>query len=220
VAETLKGKVLVLLGKTLNDGNVYTYTQIKKLILQAGVSIPYANRLIEELEWYGVLERQNRGRYKFYRLRLKKAYGIWGEKVKEKMTQNEGAPNLASSIESLKQSITADDKYRYLEYLFRDLRLKEVLCFKGNMPKNLVYVRLDLVLKRLKPEWVVFRMIELGLYIPTVIDSYPIKECKEVCVEKQGRKCVKKETKCDYVNKDIEGVMPSEELAAVCSQSI
>jgi hypothetical protein len=140
--------------------------------------------------------------------------------VKEKMTQNEGAPNLASSIESLKQSITADDKYRYLEYLFRDLRLKEVLCFKGNMPKNLVYVRLDLVLKRLKPEWVVFRMIELGLYIPTVIDSYPIKECKEVCVEKQGRKCVKKETKCDYVNKDIEGVMPSEELAAVCSQSI
>ena len=140
--------------------------------------------------------------------------------MKEKMTQNEGAPNLASSIESLKQSITADDKYRYLEYLFRDLRLKEVLCFKGNMPKNLVYVRLDLVLKRLKPEWVVFRMIELGLYIPTVIDSYPIKECKEVCVEKQGRKCVKKETKCDYVNKDIEGVMPSEELAAVCSQSI
>jgi len=140
--------------------------------------------------------------------------------VKEKMTQNGGAPNLASSIESLKQSITADDKYRYLEYLFRDLRLKEVLCFKGNMPKNLVYVRLDLVLKRLKPEWVVFRMIELGLYIPTVIDSYPIKECKEVCVEKQGRKCVKKETKCDYVNKDIEGVMPSEELAAVCSQSI
>ena len=140
--------------------------------------------------------------------------------MKEKMTQNGGAPNLASSIESLKQSITADDKYRYLEYLFRDLRLKEVLCFKGNMPKNLVYVRLDLVLKRLKPEWVVFRMIELGLYIPTVIDSYPIKECKEVCVEKQGRKCVKKETKCDYVNKDIEGVMPSEELAAVCSQSI
>ena len=76
MAETLKEKVLVLLGRTLNDGNVYTYTQIKKLILKAGVSIPYANRLIEELEWYGVLERQDRGRYKFYRLRLKKAYGV------------------------------------------------------------------------------------------------------------------------------------------------
>jgi predicted transcriptional regulator len=76
MAETLKEKALVLLGKTLNDGNVYTYTQIKKLILKSGVSIPYANRLIEELEWYGVLERQDRGRYKFYRLRLKRAYGV------------------------------------------------------------------------------------------------------------------------------------------------
>jgi predicted transcriptional regulator len=76
MAATLKEKALVLLGKTLNDGNVYTYTQIKRLILKAGVSIPYANRLIEELEWYGVLERQDRGRYKFYRLRLKKAYGV------------------------------------------------------------------------------------------------------------------------------------------------
>jgi predicted transcriptional regulator len=76
MAETLKEKALVLLSKTLNDGNVYTYTQIKKLILKSGVSIAYANRLIEELEWYGVLERQDRGRYKFYRLRLKRAYGV------------------------------------------------------------------------------------------------------------------------------------------------
>jgi hypothetical protein len=140
--------------------------------------------------------------------------------VKEKMTDNGGAPNLASSLESLKQSITSDDKYRYLEYLFKDLRLKEVLCFNSNMPKNLVYIRLDLVLKRLKPEWVVFRLIELNLYIPTTITSYLVEDCKMVCVEKQGRKCVKKERKCEYVNKDIEGVMPSEEMVRVCSQSI
>jgi hypothetical protein len=140
--------------------------------------------------------------------------------VKEKMTDNGGAPKLASSLESLKQSITSDDKYRYLEYLFKDLRLKEVLCFNGKMPKNLVYVRLDLVLRRLKPEWVVFRLIELDLYIPTVLDRYPVKECKDVCVEKQGRKCVKKETKCEEVFKEIEGVMPSEEMARVCNQNI
>jgi hypothetical protein len=140
--------------------------------------------------------------------------------VKEKMTDNGGAPNLTSSLESLKQSITSDDKYRYLEYLFKDLRLKEVLCFNSNMPKNLVYIRLDLVLKRLKPEWVVFRLIELNLYIPTAIASYPVEDCKMVCVEKQGRKCVKKERKCEYVNKVIEGVMPSEEMVRVCNQSI
>jgi hypothetical protein len=40
------------------------------------MSIPYANRIIEELEWYGVLERVNRGEYKFYRMRLKRAYGV------------------------------------------------------------------------------------------------------------------------------------------------
>jgi hypothetical protein len=138
--------------------------------------------------------------------------------VKEKMTDNGGAPNLASSLESLNQAITSEDRYRYLEYLFKDERLKEVLCFERNMPKNLIYVRLDLVLKRLKPEWVVFRLIELDLYIPTVLDRYPIKECKEVCVEKQGRKCVKKETKCEEVFKEIEGVMPSEEMVRVCNK--
>jgi hypothetical protein len=56
--------------------------------------------------------------------------------VKEKITDNGGTPNLASSLESLKQAIEAEDKYRYLEYLFKDLRLKDVLCFKGKMPKN------------------------------------------------------------------------------------
>jgi hypothetical protein len=140
--------------------------------------------------------------------------------VKEKMTDNGGAPNLASSLESLNQAITSEDRYRYLEYLFKDERLKEVLCFERNMPKNLIYVRLDLVLKRLKPEWVLFRLIELDLYIPTVLDRYPIKECKEVCAEKKGRKCVKKETKCEQVIKEIEGVMPSEEMVRVCNQKI
>jgi hypothetical protein len=139
--------------------------------------------------------------------------------VKEKMTNNEGAPKLASSVESLKQAITSDDRYRYLEYLFKDQRLKEVLCFKGNVPKNLIYVRLDLVLRRLKPEWVVFRLIELDLFIPTVITSYRVEDCKMVCVEKQGRKCVKKERKCDYVDKIVEGVMPSEEMVRVCTQN-
>jgi ribosomal protein S25 len=75
-AVTLKEKALTTLAKRLDDGRVYRYTTIKKLLLSTGMSIPYANRLIEELEWYGVLERVNRGEYKFYRLRLKRAYGI------------------------------------------------------------------------------------------------------------------------------------------------
>jgi hypothetical protein len=40
-----------------------------------------------------------------------------------------------------------------------------------------------------------------------------------VCVEKQGRKCVKKERKCEYVDKFVEGVMPSEEMLRVCNQN-
>jgi len=52
-----------------------------------------------------------------------------------------------------------------------------------------------------------------------VIDSYLTRECKKVCVEKKGKKCVRKEEECIDVNKDIFGLMPSEELAKVCSPS-
>jgi hypothetical protein len=74
--ETLKEKALTTLAKRLDDGKVYRYAAIKKLLLSTGMSIPYANRIIEELEWYGVLERVNRGEYKFHRLRLRRAYGV------------------------------------------------------------------------------------------------------------------------------------------------
>jgi DNA-binding Lrp family transcriptional regulator len=74
--ETLKEKALTALAKRLEDGRVYRYTTIKKLLLSLGMSIPYANRIIEELEWYGVLERVGRGEYKYYRLRMKRAYGV------------------------------------------------------------------------------------------------------------------------------------------------
>jgi hypothetical protein len=76
LVETLKERALLALAKNLEDGKVYRYKAVKKLLVSAGLSIPYANRILDELELYGVLERINRGEYKFHRLRLRRAYGV------------------------------------------------------------------------------------------------------------------------------------------------
>jgi hypothetical protein len=128
-----------------------------------------------------------------------------------------GAPSIGITPESFK--LTSESKYRYAEYMLKEPRLKEILCFEGPIPKNLVYIRLDLVARKLKPEWIVFRLVELKLYEVVITDSYITRECREVCAEKKGRKCLRKEQKCEEVNKNIEGLMPSEELLRVCRSS-
>ena len=118
--------------------------------------------------------------------------------------------------ESLEESLKNARKYEYAEYLLADPRYREVLCFEGVKPKNLVYMRLDQVVRRLKPEWVVYRLVELGLFEEVIVDSYPTKECRKECVERRGRKCVEYAEVCEDVTKNIEGIMPSEELLKVC----
>ncbi len=76
MAETLKERALLALAKSLEDGKVYRYKTIKKLLVSAGLSIPYANRVLDELELYGILERVRRGEYRFHRARLRRAYGV------------------------------------------------------------------------------------------------------------------------------------------------
>jgi hypothetical protein len=119
--------------------------------------------------------------------------------------------------ESPEESLKIARKYEYAEYLLADPRYREVLCFEGIKPKNLVYMRLDQVVRRQKPEWVVYRLVELGLFYEVIIESYPSKECRKECVERKGRKCVEYVDVCEEVTKNIEGIMPSEELLRVCS---
>jgi hypothetical protein len=123
-------------------------------------------------------------------------------------------------VERLKQQLKSSNKYNYAAYMLRDKDIREILCFEGVIPKNLVVFRLAKLFRNLNTaEILVFRLVELKLYEEVVIDSYPTLDCKEVCVERKKRKCVKKEKVCNQVNKDIFGLMPSEELAKVCSQS-
>jgi hypothetical protein len=123
-------------------------------------------------------------------------------------------------VEKLKQELESSMRYNYAAYLLSDRDLKSILCFGNAIPKNLLVFRLAKLFRNLSTaEILVFRLVELKLYKEFVIDSYPTVECKQVCVERKRRKCVKKETKCYEVNKDIFGLMPSEELAKVCSQS-
>jgi hypothetical protein len=123
----------------------------------------------------------------------------------------------AEELSQLEESLKAARKYEDAEYLLADPRYREVLCFKGAKPKNLVYMRLDQVVRRLKPEWVVYRLVELGLFEEVIIDSYPTKECRKECVERRGRKCIEYVEVCEDVTKNIEGIMPSEELLKVCN---
>jgi hypothetical protein len=119
-------------------------------------------------------------------------------------------------VEELRKDLKATRRYEEAEYLLADPKYRDVLCFEGAKPKNLVYMRLDQVVRRLKPEWVVYRLVELGLFDEVIVDSYPTKECRKECVERRGRKCVEYVEVCEDVTKNIEGIMPSEELLKVC----
>jgi hypothetical protein len=132
------------------------------------------------------------------------------------MTDNGGTPDLKDRIESLKQLEASDRKLRYAEYILRSPQLREVLCFDKTLPKNAVYIRLALVFRNLKPEWIIFRLLELGLYSETIIESYPTKKCRKECLERVKRKCVLHTEVCEEVTKNIEGLMPSDELIQVC----
>jgi hypothetical protein len=132
------------------------------------------------------------------------------------MTDNEGAPSLDSSIESLKQAAISAKKLEHAEYILRNPQLRDVLCFERSLSKNAVYIRLALVFRNLKPEWIVFRLVELGLFTEMIIDSYPTKKCRKECLERVKRKCVLHTEVCEDITKNIEGLMPSEELIQVC----
>jgi hypothetical protein len=120
-------------------------------------------------------------------------------------------------VEELREDLKAARRYEYAGYLLADPKYRDVLCFEGAMPKNLVYMRLDQVVRRQKPEWVVYRLVELGLFEEVIVDSYPTKECRKECLEKRGRKCIEYVDVCEEVTKNIEGIMPSEELLKVCN---
>jgi predicted transcriptional regulator of viral defense system len=70
--ETIKDRCLVELYKKLEHEKTYSYRDIKTILVYAGASIQYANVIIEELEYYGVLERVKRGVYKVNKTKLAK----------------------------------------------------------------------------------------------------------------------------------------------------
>ncbi len=122
----------------------------------------------------------------------------------------------ADKLKQLEESLELAKKYEYAEYLLADPKYREVLCFEGAKPKNLVYMRLDQVVRRLKPEWVVYRLVELGLFYEVVLESYPSKKCRKECLERRGKKCLEYVDVCEEVTKSIEGIMPSDEFLQVC----
>jgi predicted nucleotidyltransferase len=132
------------------------------------------------------------------------------------MADNGGAPSLKDRIESLKQAEVSARKFEYARYLLMNQQLRDILCFERTLPKNLVYIRLALVFRNQKPEWIVFRLVELGLYSEGIVDSYPTRECRKECIERKGRKCLEYTEVCEDVTKNIEGLMPSQELIEVC----
>jgi hypothetical protein len=132
------------------------------------------------------------------------------------MSKGGAGPNTSRTTESYKELEASDRRYEYAEYLLRSPQLRDILCFERTLPKNLVYIRLALIYRNLKPEWVVYRLVELGLYTEVIIDSYPIKECRRECVQRRGRKCLEYADVCEDVTKNIEGLMPSQELINVC----
>jgi hypothetical protein len=134
------------------------------------------------------------------------------------MTDNGGAPSLEDRIQSLKQAEVSARKLEYAEYLLKNPQLRDVLCFERPLAKNAVYIRLALVFRNLKPEWVVFRLVELGLYSEVIVDSYPTKKCRKECLEKAKRKCLLYTEVCEDITKNIEGLMPSPELIQVCKK--
>jgi hypothetical protein len=132
------------------------------------------------------------------------------------MGEGGAGPSTSKTTSSYKELEASDRRYEYAEYLLRSLQLRDILCFERTLPKNLVYIRLALIYRNLKPEWIVYRLVELGLYTVVIIDSYPTKVCKKECVQRRGRRCIESIDVCEDVTKNIEGLMPSQELINVC----
>jgi hypothetical protein len=132
------------------------------------------------------------------------------------MTDNGGAPSIKDRLESLKQAEISSFKLEHAEYLLMNPQLRDVLCFERPKAKNAVYIRLALVIRHIKPELLVFRLVELGLFEEVIVSSYPTKKCRKECLEKVKRKCLLYTEVCEDITKDIEGLMPSQELLQVC----
>jgi len=62
-------------------------------------------------------------------------------------------------------------------------------------------------------------LIEVGLFEEVVIDSYPTRKCRKKCLQKVKRKCVEYVDECVEENKDIYGLLPSEELLRACNST-
>jgi predicted transcriptional regulator of viral defense system len=78
-AQTIKERGLLELYNKLEHDKTYTFRTIKSILMATGASIQYATLIIEELEYYGVLERVRRGVYKVNKTKLAKlakSYGL------------------------------------------------------------------------------------------------------------------------------------------------
>jgi predicted transcriptional regulator of viral defense system len=73
---TIKERGIRELYKRLKHNEVYSYRDIKSILMAAGASSQYANLIIEELQWHGVLERVRRGYYRIDRYELAKVYRL------------------------------------------------------------------------------------------------------------------------------------------------
>jgi predicted transcriptional regulator of viral defense system len=73
---TIKERGIRELYKKLKHNEIYDYRTIKGILMAAGASSQYANLIIEELQWYGVLERVRRGYYRIDRHELARVYRL------------------------------------------------------------------------------------------------------------------------------------------------
>lgn len=73
---TIKERGIRELYKKLKHNETYNYRTIKGILMAAGASSQYANLIIEELQWYGVLERVRRGYYRIDRHELARVYRL------------------------------------------------------------------------------------------------------------------------------------------------
>jgi predicted transcriptional regulator of viral defense system len=72
---TIKERGLRELYKKLKHNEIYSYRDIKSILMAAGASSQYANLIIEELLWHGALERVKRGFYRVDRNELARVIG-------------------------------------------------------------------------------------------------------------------------------------------------
>jgi predicted transcriptional regulator of viral defense system len=72
---TIKERGLKELYKKLEHNKIYSYRDIKSILMATGASSQYANLIIEELLWHGAVERVRRGFYKVDKHELARVIG-------------------------------------------------------------------------------------------------------------------------------------------------